>query len=41
MSKKKKNSHNKAFNIAKDLKYDEYQRGLGSMVYDCFDKKNF
>ena len=29
----------KAFNIAKDLKYDEYQRGLTSMVYKFFDKK--
>ena len=30
---------NKAFNIAKDPKYDGYQRGLASMVYKCFDKK--
>ena len=30
---------NKAFNIAKDLKYDGYQRGLTSMVYKFFDKK--
>ena len=30
---------NKAFNIAKDLKYDGYQRGLGSMAYKFFDKK--
>ena len=29
----------KAFNIAKNLKYDEYQRGLASMVYTFFDKK--
>ena len=29
----------KAFNIAKDSKYDEYQRGLASMVYKYFDKK--
>ena len=29
----------KAFSIAKDLKYDGYQRGLASMVYKCFDKK--
>ena len=29
----------KAFNIAKDLKYDGYQRGLASMVYKFFDKK--
>ena len=29
----------KAFNIAKDPKYDGYQRGLASMVYDFFDKK--
>ena len=28
----------KAFNIAKDLKYDGYQRGLASMVYKFFDK---
>ena len=30
----------KAFNIAKDPKYDGYQRGLASMVYKCFDKKS-
>ena len=29
----------KAFNIAKDLKYGGYQRGLDSMVYKFFDKK--
>ena len=29
----------KAFNIAKDPKYDGYQRGLSSMVYKFFDKK--
>ena len=29
----------KAFNIAKDPKYDGYQRGLASMVYKVFDKK--
>ena len=28
-----------AFNIAKDPKYDGYQRGLASMVYEFFDKK--
>ena len=26
----------KAFNIAEDLKYDGYQRGLASMVYKFF-----
>ena len=30
---------NKAFNIAKDPKYNGYQRGLASMVYKFFDKK--
>ena len=30
----------KAFNIAKDPRYDGYQRGLASMVYKCFDKKS-
>ena len=30
---------NKAFNIAEHPKYDEYQRGLASMVYRFFDKK--
>ena len=30
---------NKAFNIAKDPKYDGYQRGLASMAYKFFDKK--
>ena len=29
----------KAFSIAKDPKYDGYQRGLASMVYKFFDKK--
>ena len=29
----------KAFNVAKDPKYDEYQRRLASMVYKFFDKK--
>ena len=31
---------NRAFNIAKDPKYDGYQRGLASMVYKVFDKKS-
>ena len=30
----------KAVNIAKNSKYDGYQRGLASMVYKCFDKKS-
>ena len=30
----------KAFNIAKNSKYNGYQRGLGSMVYKFFDKKS-
>ena len=29
----------KAFNIAKNPKYDGYQRGLASLVYKHFDKK--
>ena len=29
-----------AFNIAKNPKYDRYQRGLASMVYKFFDKKS-
>ena len=29
----------KAFNIAKDSKYDRYLRGLASMVYKFFDRK--
>ena len=29
----------KAFNIAKNPKYDRYQRGLASMVYEFFNKK--
>ena len=28
------------FNIAKNSKYDEYQRGLASMVYNLFHKKS-
>ena len=31
--------HNKAFNIAKNPKYDGYQHGLALMVYKFFDKK--
>ena len=31
--------HNKAFDIAKNPKYDGYQRGLASMTYKFFDKK--
>ena len=30
----------KAFDIAKYLKYDGYQRGLASMVYNFFNKKS-
>ena len=30
----------KAFNIAKNPKYDRYQRGLASMVYKFFGKKS-
>ena len=30
----------KAFNIAKNLKCNQYQRGLASMVYKFFDKKS-
>ena len=30
----------KAFNIAKNPKYDRYQRGLASMVYNFFNKKS-
>ena len=29
----------KAFNVAKNPKYDGYQRGLASIVYKFFDKK--
>ena len=34
-----KNLKNRAFDIAKDPKNDEYQRGLASMVYKFFDSK--
>ena len=30
--------HNKAFNIAKNSKYDGYQRGLASIAYKFFNK---
>ena len=30
----------KVFNIAKNPNYDEYQRGLASMIYRFFDKKS-
>ena len=33
-------SRDKAFNIAKSLKYGRYQKGLTSMVKFCFDKKS-
>ena len=32
-------SRDKVFNIAKNPKYDGYQRSLASMVYKFFDKK--
>ena len=35
-----KSLRDKAFNIAKNPKYDRYQKGLASMVYKCFDKKS-
>ena len=35
----KKVLRDKAFNFAKEPKYDGYQCGLTSMVYKCFDKK--
>ena len=34
-----KNLKNRPFDIAKDPKYDGYQRGLASMVYKFFDSK--
>ena len=34
-----KSLRNKALNIAKDRKYDGYQRGLASVAYKFFDKK--
>ena len=34
-----KTLRDKAFNIAKNPKYDGYQTGLASMVYKFFDKK--
>ena len=34
-----KSLRDKAFNIAKNPKYDGYQRGLASMVYKFFEKK--
>ena len=30
----------KAFNIAKNPKYDRYQRGLASVIYKIFDRKS-
>ena len=30
----------KAFNNAKNPKYDRYQRGLASIIYKFFDKKS-
>ena len=34
-----KKLHNKAFNIAKNLKFNRYQCRLASLVYNFFDKK--
>ena len=34
-----KGLRDKSFNIAKNPKYDGYQRGVPSMVYIFFDKK--
>ena len=34
-----KRLHDKAFNIAKNPKYDGYYSRLASMGYKCFDKK--
>ena len=31
--------HDKAFNVAKNPKYDGYQSGVASKVCKCFDKK--
>ena len=31
----------KAFNIAKNPKYDGYQRAFASLFYKFFDKKNY
>ena len=31
--------HDKAFNTPKNLKYDEYQKGLASVIHKFFDKK--
>ena len=33
--------HEKAFNTAKNPKYDWYHKGLASMVFKFFDKKYF
>ena len=35
-----KGLRDKAFNIAKNVKYDGYQRGLASMVNNLFGKKS-
>ena len=32
--------HHKGFNIAKNPKYDRYQKGLASVVYKFFDKRS-
>ena len=37
---RRRTASDKALNIAKDLKYDGYQRSLASMVYEFFDKKS-
>ena len=37
---KRRTASDKSFNIAKNSKYDGYQRELASMVYTFFDKKS-
>ena len=39
LEKRTASDKDKAFNIAKNLKYKGYQRGLASMVYKLFDEK--
>ena len=39
-TKQDKVLRDKAFQISSNPKYDEYQRGLASMVYKFFDKKS-
>ena len=40
LSRRTPSNKGESFNIAKNPKYDGYQHGLASLVYNFFDKKS-